>query len=214
MKIYGRMSSINVQKVTWCLGEMGLVPGRDYERVDAGLHFGVNNTDEYRAMTPTGLVPTLVEDDGYVLWESNAIVRYLVSTRDSGSLWPADARVRASADRWMDWSISDLWPALRVTFIGMTRTPEDKRDMKAIRAGYEEGSRLVGGLELYLQRHAFVAGNELTVGDIAAGVAVHRWFGMAEQFPDATGPRPEFAAVTDWYRNRIATRPAFQACLG
>ncbi|MES2185949.1 MAG: glutathione S-transferase family protein [Pseudomonadota bacterium] len=212
MKIYGRMSSINVQKVTWCLGEMGLVPGKDYERIDAGLHFGVNNTAEYREMTPTGLVPTLVEGD-FVLWESNAIVRYLVA-RQASPLWPADPQQRASADRWMDWSLSDLWPALRIAFIGMTRTPEDKRDYKAIRAGYEEGSRLVAGLDHYLRKQAFCAGDSFTVGDIAAGVAVHRWFGMAEQFPDALGARPEFAAVTDWYRNRIATRPAFQACLG
>jgi glutathione S-transferase len=212
MKIYGRMSSINVQKVTWYLGEMGLVPGKDYERIDAGLHFGVNNTAEYREMTPTGLVPTLVEGD-FVLWESNAIVRYL-ATKHASPLWPADLQLRASADRWMDWSLSDLWPALRIAFIGMTRTPEDKRDYKAIRAGYEEGSKLVAGLDQYLRRHAFCVGDSFTVADIAAGVAVHRWFGMAEQFPDALGPRPEFAAVTDWYRNRIAPRPAFIACLG
>src|SRR5712664_2715965 len=103
IKIYGRLSSINVQKVIWCLDELGQKEGVDYERIDAGLQFGVNKTDAYLKMNPNGLVPTLVDGD-FVLWESNGIVRYLASHggHDDESLFPADLKIRADADRWMD----------------------------------------------------------------------------------------------------------------
>jgi glutathione S-transferase len=98
LRIWGRLSSINVQKVVWCCDELGLA----YERIDAGGAFGRNNTPEYLAMNPNGLVP-VIEDDGFVLYESNAIVRYLAA-RDPGSrLWPTDLRERADPDRWLDW---------------------------------------------------------------------------------------------------------------
>ena len=98
LKIWGRTNSINVQKVLWCCGELGL----DYERIDAGLAFGVNNTAEYKAMNPNGLVPT-IDEDGFILWESHAIVRYLARKYGGGKLWPDDPRVAADADRWMEW---------------------------------------------------------------------------------------------------------------
>ena len=98
IKLWGRTNSLNVQKVLFCLGELGL----PFERVDAGMQFGVVKTPEYMAKNPNSVVPTL-EEDGFVLWESNAIVRYLASTHGAGALWPTDPRARALADRWMDW---------------------------------------------------------------------------------------------------------------
>ena len=98
LKIWGRRNSINVQKVLWCCGELGL----PFDRVDAGLQFGVNNTPEYKALNPNGLVPT-IDDDGYVRWESHAIVRYLARKHGTGTLLPQDARAAADADRWMEW---------------------------------------------------------------------------------------------------------------
>ena len=97
LRIWGRRNSINVQKVLWCCGELGL----DYERIDAGGVFGLTRDPEYLALNPNGLVPT-ISDDGFVLWESNAIVRYLAARHGSGTLWPEDLRERADAERWMD----------------------------------------------------------------------------------------------------------------
>src|SRR6266702_1843690 len=127
LKLWGRINSINVQKVLWALAELR-VP---YERSDAGLQFGVVNEPFYRRMNPNGRVPT-IEDNGLVLWESNAIVRYLAAKHAPGDLWPDDIRTRADTDRWMDWSNSTFWPALRPLFMGLIRTPPEKRDPNAM----------------------------------------------------------------------------------
>ena len=111
LKLWGRINSINVQKVLWTLAELN-VP---YERTGAGLQFGVVNEPFYRRMNPNGRVPT-IEDDGFVLWESNAIVRYLSAKHGAGTLWPNDPRQRADADRWMDWTTSTVAPALTPVF--------------------------------------------------------------------------------------------------
>ncbi|MGZ8265216.1 MAG: ATP-binding protein, partial [Burkholderiales bacterium] len=116
LRIWGRTNSINVQKVLWCCGELGL----PYERIDAGMQFGVNNTPEYKAMNPNGLVPT-INDDGFILWESHAIVRYLARKHGTGALWPADARVAADADRWMEWYSTTLWQHVRTIFWNLVR---------------------------------------------------------------------------------------------
>jgi glutathione S-transferase len=92
--VWGRNTSSNVMKVLWALGELGL----EFERIDVGGAFGKTDTPEYRAMNPTGLVPTLQEDD-FTLWESNAIVRYLAEVHAPGStLWPSEAHARANID--------------------------------------------------------------------------------------------------------------------
>ena len=92
LRIWGRTNSVNVKKAMWCVQELGL----QYERIDAGMQFGVVNTPEYRKMNPTGLVPT-IDDDGFVLWESHSIVRYLCAKHSAGNLWPTDLRARARA---------------------------------------------------------------------------------------------------------------------
>src|SRR5207245_2244490 len=114
LKLCGMVSSINVQKVLWALAELK-VP---YERTDAGLQFGVVNEPFYRKMNPNGRVPT-IEDDGLVLWESNAVVRYLAAKHGAGSLWPDDLSQRADADRWMDWATSTVAPAITPVFWGL-----------------------------------------------------------------------------------------------
>src|SRR5215210_9544373 len=112
LTLWGRVNSINVQKVHWCLEELGLA----YDRIEAGREFGVVDTPEYRRMNPNGLVPT-IEDDGFVLWESNAIVRYLARKHRAGALVPEEASRLALADQWMDWQVSTLWPAIRPLFL-------------------------------------------------------------------------------------------------
>jgi glutathione S-transferase len=111
LKIWGRANSINVQKVLWCCGELGL----DFERIDAGNEFGVTKTPEYCSLNPNGLVPT-VEDGDFQLWESNVIVRYLAHKVGHNRLFPAETMTRFDAERWMDWQAT-VWPALRPLFI-------------------------------------------------------------------------------------------------
>jgi glutathione S-transferase len=207
MVIYGRRNSINVQKVTWCLAELGQVEGRDYQRIDAGLHHGVNDTDAYRELNPTGLVPTLVDGD-FVLWESNTIVRYLAASAGS-PLLPSDPKARALSERWMDWSLT-LWSTLRVTFLGLTRTPEAQQDMRAIRQAFDAASGMLAVPDRQLARSPFCAGAEFTVGDIPVALAVDRWLMLAERFAPQLGTRQTLPALEDWYR-RIAASPAFQS---
>jgi glutathione S-transferase len=134
-------------KVLWGLGELGLA----FERIDVGGAFGKTDTAGYRAMNPTGLVPTLQEGD-FTLWESNAILRYLA--RGDEALWPADPHARAGIDRWMDAQQTVLNRPMTQVFWGLVRTPAD------------------------LSRHDYIAGDALTLCDIPWGVHAHRWFGM------------------------------------
>lgn len=138
LKIWGRADSGNVQKVTWAAGELGL----PFERVDIGGPFGKLEEPAYKKLNPNSRIPT-IEDDGFVLWESNAIVRYLALKHGKGKLCPADLKVRADADRWMDWCTTVFLPQMIPVFLGIVKTPPEKRDMKAIEEARALGS--VGG---------------------------------------------------------------------
>ena len=208
MKLYGRRSSINVQKVLWCLGELGAVEGRDYERIDAGLDFGVVNTDEYLSLNPNGLVPTLV-DGGFVLWESNAIVRYLASAAGDEALLPVEPQKRANVERWMDWQLATLWATLRVAFLGLTRTPEPQRDYDAIRKAHADAGRMLAIVDKVLSAQAYVAGAEFTVADIGICLSAHRWFSLAGDFRHALEPAALLRFVAEWHRN-LSSRQAFK----
>jgi glutathione S-transferase len=198
-RVWGRANSSNVMKVVWLLEELRL----PYERIDVGGPFGGNDTPEYRAMNPNGVVPTL-EEDGFVLWESNAICRYLCAANASNSpLWPQDARSRANIDRWMDWQQTTLGPPQTVVFQGLVRTPPERRDNEAIARGVEKAGQIWGLLDRYLARHDFVAGPDFTLADIPLGPHAHRWFSFAID-------RPEAPNLRAWYE-RLLRRPAFRA---
>ena len=150
LKIWGRLSSVNVQKVVWCADELGL----RYERRDVGGTFGGNDTPEYLAMNPNGLVP-VIEDDGFLLYESNAIVRYLAAkAAGPGALWPSDARHRADVDRWMEWQSTGYTPAMWGAFWMLVRTPAEKRAGRRMLKGLAIGAVVVfaafAGLLSYL----------------------------------------------------------------
>lgn len=197
LKIWGRNSSINVQKVLWCCGELAL----PFQRIDAGLQYGVNNTPEYLAMNPTGLVP-MIDDDGFVLWESHAIVRYLARKHGAGTLWPAAAHACADADRWMDWYATTLWPNLRPIFWGLVRTPPEKRNLAEIE---EARKRLAANFKIvddYLARNDYIAGRAFSMGDIPLGVAAWRWFDLQIE-------RPDYRHLAAWYR-RLTGRNAYR----
>src|SRR4030095_11731657 len=99
VKIWGRNTSSNVQKVIWALGEMKM----PFDRIDVGGSFGKTKEAAYLAMNPNSLVPTLEEEDGFTLWESNSIIRYLAAKHANRTLEPADLASRAPAPARIDW---------------------------------------------------------------------------------------------------------------
>ena len=199
--VWGRNTSSNVMKVLWALDELKL----PFERIDVGGAFGKTDTAAYRAMNPTGLVPTLQEGD-FTLWESNVILRYLGQTHASGSaLWPDEPRLRANIDRWMDAQHNVLGRGMTAVFWGLVRTPAEKRDMKAIETAIGEAAGAWRMIEAELGRHDYIAGTDFTLCDIPWGVHAHRWFGI-----DYQGlTRPELPALRAWY-DRLSGREGFQ----
>jgi glutathione S-transferase len=197
LKIWGRTNSANVQKVMWAVGEIGV----KYERVDAGMKFGVVNEQWYRSMNPNGLVPT-IQDGNFSLWESNAIVRYLASKYADGTLYPKSLETRADADRWMDWNTSTMSSAMAPVFVGLVRTPPEQRDAKAIEDARVKLEKVVGVLDAHLAGKRFMAGDNFTMGDIPVGCFVHRWYVLPIE-------RLRYPNLLAWYE-RLKERSAFR----
>jgi glutathione S-transferase len=197
LKVWGRANSSNLKKVTWLCEEIDL----PYARIDAGMAFGVVNTPEYRKLNPNGLVPT-IDDDGFILWESNAIVRYLAAKHAAGTLWPADLKVRADADRWMDWCTTTLGPAFLPVFWNLVRTPVAERNMKAVEDGANKTAEVLARLDAALAGRNFIAGDQFSMGDISFGPLVYLVNNVAFD-------RPKLANFDAWYA-RISARPAFR----
>jgi len=197
LKVWGRVNSVNVKKALWAAEELGL----KYERIDAGMQFGVTKTPEYLKMNPNSLVPT-INDDGFVLWESHAIVRYLSAKHGMGKLCPADLRARADAERWMDWAFT-FQRAMRDVLWGLIRAPLEKRDAKAIEEGRVASNKLAAEvLERNLEKKAYVTGDTFTMGDIPIGCEVQRWMRVPIE-------RPKLPNVEAWF-GRLRTRAAYQ----
>ncbi len=181
LRVWGRISSINVRKVVLAAQLLG-VP---FERLDAGAGFGIVRTPEYLGKNPNALVP-LIEDDGFALWESNVIVRYLCARHASATLYPLDLQQRFDAERWMDWQQTTLNGAGREAFIQCIRTPADRRSQAAIDASVFATEPLLAMLDDHLSRHAFMAADTLTMADIPIACEMHRWL----RLPLAHPPRP------------------------
>ena len=198
LKIWGRNTSSNVQKVIWALGEMKL----PFERIDAGGAFGKTKDEAYLAINPNSLVPTLEEEDGFTLWESNSIVRYLAAKHTSRMLEPADLRVRAVAQKWMDWQLSVLGPAITPVFWGLIRTPPEKRDANAIATGKEKTVAAARIMDAQLGKTQYLAGNDFSYGDIPVGIMIYRYMQLIPE-------RPATPHLDRWYAS-ISTRAAFK----
>ena len=195
LKIWGRRNSVNVKKALWCLDELGL----EFDRTNAGMEHGVVNTPEYRKMNPNGLVPTL-DDDGFILWESHSIVRYLAARHGKGVLWPMDERERAVANQWMDWAFS-FQSSVRDAFWNLIRTPAEKRDPKAIEASRVKSGQMAAILDAALADRMYVAGG-FSMGDIPIGAEVQRWIRLPME-------RPKLPHLEAWFE-RLCARPAFK----
>ncbi len=192
MKLLGRRTSNNVQKVLWLLEELG-VP---FEHEDHGGPFGKTRTAQYLALNPNGTVPTLV-DGSFVLWESNAILRYVAATRHASFL-PDDASERALANQWMDWQLGTLSPAFRPLYIGLVR---DRRDPASLEDVLGESRRLFRILDAQLGAAPCVAGPRLSLADFALGPMVHRWMTLRLDGGDQANLRR--------YYEMLLARPAF-----
>ena len=210
LKLWGRPTSARTLKVLWALGEIGL----DFEfilasatmgpdgSVDKGnAPFGVVDTPEYRAMNPNGTVPT-IDDDGYVLWESNSIVRYLAMKYAPDLLYGDDIETFGSASRWMDWENNELLHGQHTLVMQLVRLPEAERDPKVIEAARDELLHPFGILDHQLSRTAFIAGDRFTMGDIPIGIRAHRWHLFDVE-------KPSMPNLARWYA-AIQGRPAFQ----
>jgi glutathione S-transferase len=199
IKIWGRNTSSNVQKAMWAIGELGL----PHERIDIGGPYGQNREPKYLAMNPNGLVPTLEEDNGFLLWESNSVVRYLASRHDKNAvLEPKDLHERGRANQWMDWQLSVVAPAIFAMFWGMIRTPPEQRDMAAIEASRAKTTETMQILDAQLGKTEYVAGDSFTYGDIPVAIMCYRYRALT---PD----RPATPHLDRWYA-AIDSRPAYK----
>jgi glutathione S-transferase len=198
LKVYGRKTSVNVQKVMWAVAELGL----PHTRADVGGPFGGTDTPEYGAMNPNRLVP-VIDDEGFILWESAAIVRYLSERYGRGKLAPEGHHSYARADQWMEWAGTTLMqPIIGTCFLQMIRVQAAVRDTKAVSAAALTAGEKLAILDSHLADRQFIVGEQLTMADILVGSLLYRYFNLAIQ-------RPRLVNVDLYYR-RLTARPAYQ----
>jgi len=201
LKIWGRKNSTNVRKALWVAEELGL----QYETVDAGGAFGLVDGEEYRAKNPNGRVP-MIEDGDFVLWESNAIVRYLAAQyAPDSALYPATPQTRAAADKWMDWTTSTLAEPFRHVFWGVLRTPAEQQDWVQINGAIKTVQGLLVVVDEALASQPYLSGDEFGMGDIPLGCFIYAWFEMPIE-------RPAMHHLQAWYE-RLKARPAYQSAV-
>lgn len=187
LEILGRNNSSNVQKVLWAVEELGI----DYKRTDYGGAFGKTTDDAYLAMNPNSVVPT-INDDGFILWESNVCVRYLCAKHSLGNLCPEDLQHRALCDKWMDWQQTTVGPPITPVFWGLIRTEPEDRDHALIDKSRDALEGVLERLDSHLGSNEFVGGDRFTMADIPLGIMVYRWFTLDIK-------RKEMKNLSRWY---------------
>lgn len=197
LKIYGTKTSSNVQKVLWCSAEIGI----PFQRIEIDAAFGGLKSPPYLALNPNGLMPT-IDDDGFILWESNVIVRYLAAKHSMGKLCPTSLSERADCERWMDWQQTSLVPQMGPAFRALLRTPREELAPEQLQTILKRAGDLWRMLDGRLANRSFVGGAALTIADFALGNAIHRWY----KFPIE---RPDLPHLRAWY-DRCCQRPAYQ----
>lgn len=199
IKVWGRVTSSNVKKVLWVADELKLA----IDRIDAGGKFGVVDTPAYRALNPNGRVPT-VEDGDFVLWESNAVMRYFCEKYNGEALYPADARQRADINRWLDWSLSTLSPVDTKVFLATIRTPEAKQDKAEIAKMVEQAGQAYAIMNDRLKDRPFFAGERFSLADLTLSIFFDRW--SRNPF---LATRPETPQASVWLA-RVREREGFR----
>ena len=198
-RIYGRANSINVRKVLWLCGEIG----QPFERSDWGRGFKPTSDPAFQKVSAFGVVP-VVDDNGFILRESNTICRYLASKHGRTDIYPTELKARATTEMWMDWAATDIYTAIRPVFIGLqVKLAPQKDDKAGIEAGIKDWGRQMQLLEAHLAKSGpYVCGDTFTLGDIPVGLVVNRWFGI-------TFEKPQLPAVSAYYE-RLSERPAYR----
>ena len=197
LTVHGRATSLNVQAVMWTAAELGLA----VDRRDEGLNFGGNDTPDYLAMNPNGLVPTL-QDEHVTLFESAAIVRYLAARHGRFPFWPEDPVARAPVDMWAEWAKTTL--ARDFTgpiFWAMIWTSGADRDLPRLEKALATFDEDLAILEAQLGDNPYVTGRDFTLADIVVGHLLYRYFTLDIPRRD----RPVIAA----YYDRLCARPAY-----
>ena len=198
LKIYGRANSLNVRKVLWLCDEIG----QSYDREDWGRGFKPTTEPAFQNVSAYGVVP-VIDDDGFILRESNTIVRYLADKHGRSDLYPRDLWQRATIEAWMDWAAMDLYQGVRPVFLGLVVKMAGHTDPKLIEAGIAEWSRHMQRLDAHLAANGpYVTGTGFTIADIPIGLVVNRWYACPFE-------RPKLAAVAAYYE-RLSTRPAYK----
>lgn len=197
IKILGRPNSVNVQKVMWCAAELRVA----VDRSDIGGPFGGNNTADYLSNNPNGKIPTLIDGD-YVLWESNAIVRYLCDQYGSAPWQPESAKDRGHASQWMDWYLTSMHGPMTTIFWQLIRTSDADRNHEAIGAAVTEASALWAILDQHLETRDYILGDTPSMADIPLGCAAYRWHSM--QFD-----RPDLVNLKAWW-DRLVSREVYR----
>ena len=188
LKILGRKNSINVRKVLWLCGELGL----EFDREDWGRGFRPTSDPGFLAVNPIGLIPAVI--DGQVkLRESNTILRYLASKYGPEAIYPTDLEKRAQVEQWMDWVAYETSISLRGAFLGGQLNEPPWNNPWFVEQGRKQITHEIEQLEEHLRSTGpYVTGRTFTIGDIPVGVVVNRWFHL--QFE-----RPEYSAVIRYY---------------
>ena len=198
IKIWGRSSSINVQKALIALTECGL----EYEQEIIGRQYGGTNEQPYLALNPNGLVPAL-EDGDFVLWESNAIVAYICERYGPPHLCPSDPQQRALCDQWMIWQITSVYPHLRPLFMNAIRHDEYNGGEALLEAAPAKMMKSLDILEAQLRDREFIMGKDFTMADIPVGAVLKRWYTLM-------GDEGRHPNVSAWQK-RLNERPSFTA---
>ncbi len=193
LKIYGRANSINVRKVLWICDEIGL----PFEREDWGRGYRSTDDPAFLRLNPFAVVP-VIDDDGFLLRESNTITRYLATKHGRDDLYPRDTKARADVETWMDWAATDLALGIRPVFMGLHVKVPAYSDPKIIEAGIAEWTRQMRALDAHLSAGGpFVAGKAFTLGDIPAGLGVNRWFTVPFDKPELKGVAAYYEALSE-----------------
>ncbi|WP_316356111.1 glutathione S-transferase family protein [Devosia sp.] len=200
LKVLGRVTSINVRKVLWALDELGLA----YEREDWGLPLRDPKVPEFLALNPNGQVPVLIEN-GFVLWESNAILIYLAERE--GALLPEQLELRALALQWLGWQASELNPPWGYAVNALIRKTPGYGDPAKIAESMTKWTAKMDILEGALRgSNTGYIGAGFSIADIALGLSVHRWMSIPMD-------KKELPAVADYYE-RLLSREAGARWMG
>ncbi|MDT0176301.1 glutathione S-transferase [Enterobacter sp. BRE11] len=203
LKILGRDSSINVRKVLWLCDELDL----DFEREEWGTEPDSLRKPEFLALNPNALIPVLIDDD-FVLWESNAILRYLANAYEGDWLYPQNPRARAPVDQWMDWQSTELNTSWRYAFMSLVRNSPAHQDPRLLAAACKGWAHTMRILNQQLEKTGrYVAGRNFTLADIGVGLAVNRWYETPLDHPSLPAVRNYYERLTErhpytvWGRN-------------